>query len=494
MNRAYLQASLFNEANEADDEEDPFAVFGDEDDDNEIENDNENEISTTTEPLMAPRSLMTNQHHHDEKSSIEFVPQRILLHDAELLSSIPSWPDPLYQSGGWEIVTTQQYGRAVRATQAIPAGTLLLIEKPLWDLSTTSTKDETSRTPSPTDVLCQGVQWLLEQKHNNSKVVQYVEHLHPTLEQVERVLKSDTVTPTERDQIVDPLEQLQHDPRLQQMMAGEDTITVRCYYLLLQYNLLRTGLYLYVALWNHQHETPNCIKLGNQIWTCRSVEPHEMLTIDYVPEISSRRAAIVWEHHKFRISEHAGPAWIPRYEAVLNEFQEQYQLLLAEESRPTTQHLEWAMALEQAMLELLTDHKESSVEDETYSFLWIPCRLLYLQVGQYLLTSTIASTASSSFHLTNQGRIGLLERLLEQTQVLLHQQRHYYGPDHLHLATTYDELAQLCHYLVQQDPSTYHAKVSALESMYRKQHERIRRLYPEINDDNLTELVASTNE
>ncbi|GAX23320.1 hypothetical protein FisN_27Lh094 [Fistulifera solaris] len=499
MNQASSQASLSNEAkDDDDDDEDPFAVFGDDDEDDE---DDEDEIpsTTATAPLAVSRPPIISQHQtHDEFDAIEFVPQQILLHDAEPLPSIPSWPDPLYRKkSDWEIVTTQSYGRAVRATQPIKAGTLLLIEKPLWDLVTTSNKD--ARMQSPTDVLYQGVQWLLEQEHNNPSLLQYVEHLHPTLEQVERVLNSstsDTLTQSERDQIADPMEQLQHDTRLQQLAATwEDSITVRRYYLLLQYNLLRTGLYLYVALWNHQHQTPNCIKLGNQIWTCRSVEPHEMLTMDYVPEISSRRAAIVWEHHKFRVPTHPGPAWIPRYEVVLQEFQEQYQLLVAE-PHPATQHLEWAMVLEQAMLELLTDNKESSVDNETDSFLWIPCRLLYLQVGQYLLSSstTTTSTASSSFQLTNQSRIALLERLLQQTQVLLHQQQHYYGPDHLHLATTYDELAQLCHYLVQQDPSTFHAKVSAMESMYLKQHERIRLLYPDITDDNLMELVASRKE
>jgi hypothetical protein len=502
MNQAFLDAPSF--IGETNDEEDPFALFGEDDDDDNNDND-ELSSTTATEPMVSSRPFLTRQQHCDEFEEITFVPQRIFLHDAELLPSISSWPYPLYRNESyWEIVTTQPYGRAVRATQAIKAGTLLLMEKPLWDLSTTTTTTTTSppqdTMQSPTDILYQGVQWLLDQQYNNPPLQQYIEHLHPTLKQVERVINnnstSDTLTQTERDQIADPMEQLQHDTQLQQMGATlDDNITLRRYYLLLQYNLLRTGLYLYVALWNHQHQAPNCIKLGNQIWTCRSVEQNEMLTIDYVPEISSRRAAIVWEHHKFREPQVPLPAWIPPYEAVLQEFQEQYQLLIAEQHQATHQHMEWAMALEQAMLELLTDDKESSLGDDAYSFLWIPCRVLYLQVGQYLLSSaTTTSTASSSFHLTNKGRIALLERLLQQTQVLLRQQQHYYGPDHLYLATTYDELAQLCHYLVQQDPSTYHAKVSAMENVYRKQHERIRLLYPDIHDDNLMELAALTRE
>ena len=169
--------------------------------------------------------------------------------------------------------------------------------------------------------------------------------------------------------------------------------------------------------------------------------------------------------------------------------------------------VEQAKALELSALELYQEARQQ-VQNDNHVLL-IPCLVLHLDVGHLILEANDNHQTQDQHHdhavtiLNHSQRCKLVGRMVLTGLHLLELQRALYGDDHYDVARTYLDLSQFLQDLLSNSPDTllqwtktplspspptttmtilHNLKSfrdwSTLEYQYRRQHERIKDLYP----------------
>jgi hypothetical protein len=282
--------------------------------------------------------------------------------------------------------------------------------------------------------------------------------------------------------------------------------------LAMRYNGLESGIYRHVAMLNHDCH-PNCVKFRptagySEVRTTRPVPMGESLTISYLSRIVSHatRRRHLWDQHRFDIGVSSLGEWrfmevigtslpassIQKWDETSVIFcienatselegncREAEAAVQADDSKENPAWDE-IKALEVTSLELYTEAKNRLRSD--HHKLLIPCLRLHLDACELVQRN-----------LTRSQRILLLLRLVSSATWLLYLQKRLLGRDHFDLARTHLEFAQAMEELLSKAPkqvfqlglpglSAFEA-CSAMEHKSRKEHERIRLLYPHDAED-----------
>eukprot|EP00977_Amphora_coffeiformis_P005502 scaffold1168_cov167-Amphora_coffeaeformis.AAC.35 len=507
---------------------DPFDVFGgdgDDSDGDEIIDTNETNEEKNAEKARELLAQANRPHTNNASavtssstgaSSVSTSVDNPMIHD---VSSIPPmklpWKDPLYTNENIRLVSTLPVGggRGYIAVQDLPPGTLVMLEDPIlaWPEGETSSID------------LERVQVILMNNKAN-EVVSTMESFHPT-----RVLVNETVgrgvTSSNPSQIEDMIQHyreaiqegdLRLDTILELAAAKEVTnsdgspttkLDVLRMLVALRYNSLETGIYPHVAMLNHD-DFPNCVKFRpterrsySEVRTVRRVLSGESLTISYLVRYkchASRRQHL-WKQHCFDIGElktdsprvalemiheklpsTANVELMRNIETATAELEDQCRELdeaAVMNKRLTGDESETAKALEMASEELCTSTCEHLGNDA--HVLLLPCLALHLDA---------CDLVQRHAQLPKRQRALLLARLITTGRKLAELQTHILGPDHFDTAKTYLDVAQGIQELLSESPkelfasdksipSTVHGW-SLVESTARREHERIKKLYP----------------
>lgn len=499
------------------DEDDPFAVFGDDEDD-----DDEQVVDPSWGQKLAQQANQRMAQNNMEKpTSTSDQQEGATTNNGEEEASLKFddlelWPDspPLY-IGDIQLVSSLLSvggGRGFVATRNLAAGTLVLVEEPVMTWSD-------AQIGKALDLI--SVKQILEHDSAQS-ILQDMEDFHPTKEAVDNEETSDGDAAQIQEMMQSLCSEYQDDVRLDEyvQIAKQRNLTCRDgselvkedivrLLLALRYNGLKSGVYFHVAMLNHDCH-PNCVKFMptsgySEVRTTRHVNAGESLTISYLPRIVSHatRRRLLWEQHRFDIGVESLGNWramefignsLPSSSVKeLNEFSITFSI------ESTTSQLEdhcreaeavlaldgsvanpaWneAKALEVASLELYTESKNRLRNDG--HLLLIPCLRLHLDTCDLVQRDP---------NLTKSQRILLLCRLVSSASSLLQLQDRLYGSDHFELARTHLEFAQALGELLSTAPkqllqleiprlTTFEACSSA-EHASRKEHERIKALYP----------------
>jgi hypothetical protein len=410
-----------------------------------------------------------------------------------------SWPLPSYAGPiRYNPALPDGGGRGYVAACDIPAGTLVLVEEPLYTLPIIHNMD--------LDDLIECLPSLLSEGQHAPAVRRALEHLHPTKEVVDAVpsfIESPMAAPS--PQVADALDDLAQrygsDPRLLRLVDPASNLTdsdgspytmmdLWRVLLVLRYNLLQSGVYLHTALLNH-HDPPNCVKFiptgtsetdrgcFSEVRTTRSVSAGEALSISYLDRLLSHhtRRQLLWDQHRFDIGEAISDGSSPHYQMELvngtfptsqlqrspdtslisdSSYPEslarierateelrsifnECRLALAEhEEAGGNQHdtaLQHLQAVEQSALELYTATVDQLGNHR--HLLLIPILRLHLDSANEILV-----TDQSKSFLTTAQRSSLLLRFLSSAELSIPLQQAYYGCDHYEAATTWHDIAQ----------------------------------------------------
>lgn len=491
-------------------DQDPFAVFGESDDDDDsveavsseakklIEHANQEMVrkSQTTE---LPKSSDTQRGERRRDAAI----QAPTLEQVNL-----SWDPPLY-IGPITCVYSKEYGggRGFVATRDLDPGTLILLEEPVI---------EWPKEQIGAELGIVSIFHILEQE-SAQKLLHDLEEFHPTKIAVDEFKTGDV-------QIKDMVEKLENELR-DDLPALVDLAKVKCLsnhngaaldsrdmvrlLLALRYNGFESGIYLHLAMLNHD-SYPNSVKFVptntySEVRTTRHVKAGEALTISYLPNVMSHasRRNHLWDQHLFDITGDVPDQYkvlelvggsIPksstekrdvssvtsRIESTIcaldGHFREMSALLL--ENRSTENPVwEEAKALELASLELYTEAKAQLQNDR--HVLLIPCLRLHLDLCDLIQIGRV---------LTPNQQVSLLFRIVTSCSKLIELQTLVYGKDHFDLARTYNELSQALAELLSTAPRKLVsqcfdgldsvAACSTAEAKARKSFQRIRALYP----------------
>lgn len=497
------------------DDDDPFAVFGEEEED-------EKDIATESMSSWAGQKLVeqANQRmaENKEKPLAEqdggAAKSSEPTTSAELLAldKLDLWPNtpPLYL-GPIQLVSSLSVGggRGFVATHDLSPGTLVLVEEPVMTWSD-------AQIGKALDLI--SVKHILQHAHAQS-IIHDMEDFHPTKDAVDEgtgdALQIHDMMQTlkaqyEDDGRLDEYVQLANEQNLccrnGSELSSRDILRLL---LVLRYNGLESGVYRHVAMLNHDCR-PNCVKFMptsgySEVRTTRRVEMGESLTISYLPRIvgHATRRRLLWDQHRFdvgveslgdwRFMEFIGNSLPPSSLKELNESSvtfciesatsqledhcreaEAVVALDGSEANPVWNEVK---ALEVASLELYTE-TNNRLRNENHLLL-IPCLRLHLDTCDLVQRDP---------NLTRSQRILLLCRLVSSATSLLKLQERLFGPHHFDLARTHLEFAQAMEELLSTAPeqvvqlgipnmSTFEA-CSAAEHQSRKEHERIKLLYP----------------
>jgi len=531
-------------------EENPFDVFGDSDDDaSDDASDNDEGV---VESIAIARSLVeaandkillpTSDSKEIRSKTTTVLPENDdwQVQDLSYLNEWENtWPQPMYKG---EILLVSSLsvggGRGYVATKLIPPGTLVLVESPIitWPEEQLGEK-----------LGIVSVQHLIEHPNAN-QFVHDLEDFHPTKEQVDvqhqnRINGVEEVN-EEHEQISKMIEilSLEHTfspegksegERNQQKAQGLldlvelsrqlgifsrdgsnlNRIDIIRLLLVLRYNGLESGVYRHVAMLNHD-DNPNCAKLlpidgraFSEVRTTRPIIKGEALTISYLPRIVSHasRRKILWEQHRFDIGVkhlkgdrykmeligkilppspiHGGqidPTLTDRIESTTEDLERIQSEIEGTSQSPVVvspESFETAKALEQTLLELRKASEEQL--QNTNHVLLIPILSLHVEICAFVLKDP---------SLTNSNQLGVLSRQTLSGYNLSPLQKTLLGPNHFALARTSLDLANSISQLLSRSPKNlYDLKLSSMNSFVdwsafehetRKEHNRIKALYP----------------
>jgi len=534
----------------ASDEEDPFDVFGDDDDsdsdDGQPMTSHESMqvakslVQATNDKMLLPKNNTGEVKSSPMHSSPERSNQDSQLEDLSYLKAWENkWPDPMYK-GDILLVSPLPVGggRGYVATKPIPPGTLVLVESPLMSWPEEQLGKKLGMV---------SVKHLIEHP-NVSQLVHDLEDFYPTKEQVDRwnrngddagengseeyeqipkmikFLQTETTSSREEGEseeqnqqadghsVHDLVQLAQKEGVRSRDGSGLTDIDIIRLLLALRYNGLESGVYRHVAMLNHD-DYPNCAKFlptdgksFSEVRTTRHVQPGESLTISYLPRIVSHasRRKVLWEQHRFDIGvnhltgarykmELVGKGLPPspvqgvvdetltdRIEKATEELEKmqaeiEAALQLSASASPET--FETVKALEQTALEL---YKESGEQLQNLNhILLIPILSLHMDICALVLKDT---------SLTNSVQIGVISRQILSAYHLLPLQKSLLGDDHFDIARTTLDLADSISQLLSRStkalqalklPSmTTFSAWSTYENVNRKEHNRIKALYP----------------
>jgi SET domain len=493
---------------------DPFAVFGDNSDDDEpvdrtiINKPLKTRVAapTTVDDRVGKEAASTPE--EDASDVTTFSPLDL------------PWQPPLYMAPEIQVVSSLgQFGgqRGFIATQRISPGTLLLVEEPVvaWSDYDVAAHENVH------DALLDIFERNFLTHPNLPQLLQDMEYLHPTKAIVESCLQSSAPPDAIdwKEQIYDPIQELQlhyeNSDRIQHILEYLSSLSTRDIFrllLVLRYNGLETGLYLYAAMLNHA-AAPNCVKFRpsrgvSEVRATRTIARHTPLTISYVPRVLARasRRRYLWRQHRFDIRDAAaedrpgrsmelmGLEWpispcssrenssddsiTSRVEASIAELESLQQDIIV-----TEEDFRGSTALEQRCWEFLGT-LEGELQNKQH-ILWIPARSLHVNICSGLLACPISD------HLSFFERMAVLQRLVASAEHLRDLQRQLLGPDHFDIAQTNLDLVQAVEELMSRSPrhlrdlwpSDHVSAWSAQVFQIRFDYERIKALYPEnVND------------
>ena len=509
--------------------DDPFAVF-DDSDDNDVDRDEEPSWASQNLLQTINQRMQTTFRETNETATTKTIQNSTASIDSRELSSllftsVPcNWKKPLYL-GPILLTAEDQFGggRAYVASRDLGPGTLLLVEEPLL----TWPKEQLGK---PLDLI--SVQYILSCRKAQEFLHQF-EFLHPTKEATETTTTAFTgscnsscssnnhhhiqvgqMMAAAKEQLesdrIDSLVKLANECHLRNanetLLSSNDIVRL---FLALRYNGLESGIYLHGAMLNHACQ-PNCVKFPptlystnySEVRTTRHVRAGESLTISYLPRILSHasRRYLLWDQHRFDIGDLTLPATmelvchnIPmsqpeRYkENTISFHVEQATSALEDQYQEVTSHLHdpdiWDQihALEVTCSELCSQAMFQLKNKE--HLLLIPCLRLHLDVCDLVQRGPL--TASQ--------RNMLLLRLIESGHALMSLQSQFYGDHHFELAKTYLDMSQAMEELLSKGHklllernlptlSTF-ADCSKLEYRCKREHERIKALYPHDAED-----------
>jgi hypothetical protein len=481
--------------------EDPFQLFDDSDDENDVSADDDLIDSNNESKRMAILDLVqqTNArtkamepppvHENDATKNdgdgcsgeahcrISGSPPYNASHLQDSDKSIVEihdvkWNAPDYQ-GPISLVESGAHiggGRMLIASRDLLPGTLLLLEKPL---ATWSTEDN--------NVDVDFVRMVLNSCADVPKLLHDVEDLHPRKSVLDTADGPNTVSNNDPVKLMMQVweSQYEHDQDVADLLndlavrniANADgspftrSDLVR-FMLVMRYNALETGLYLYTAMLNHS-DRPNCVKFKggeqSEVRATRSIRQGEMLTISYVPAILSHasRRWHLWQQHRFDIgtdlpddwrqmellagslppssidNEAVGDTVTKRIETTVQELSSH----IAELEMAREVNLNVAMALELSSLELCRVADEQ-LQNQNHLLL-LPCLKLHVDACALVQKTSIHASV----------RVKLLERLVGSAMRLLSLQKMYHGPDHFDVARTDLDLAQGISELLSRNPA-----------------------------------------
>lgn len=301
--------------------------------------------------------------------------------------------------------------------------------------------------------------------------------------------------------------------------------------LALRYNGLESGVYRHVAMLNHD-DFPNCAKLlpiegktYSEVRTTKHVKKGERLTISYLPRVVSHasRRQHLWDQHRFDIgplnrlkgeqllveliggsmppSNIHGPSSMvktddttpdttttQRIETATEELEEilaETKASIRASATPpnslSSDAFDTAKALEQSSLELYESAHEQ-LKNEKHILL-LPILSLHLEACAFVLEDpSLSNNRNASF------RLGLLTRIVLSSNRAVSLQKIVKGPDHFDLGSVNLDLANALSELLSRSPERlYELKLpsldsfaawSTLEHKARKEHSRIKDLYP----------------
>jgi hypothetical protein len=361
-------------------------------------------------------------------------------------------------------------------------------------------------------------------EHPNAlRIVQDMEDFHPTKENVDNHIDSEDnqgqiskmmtmlqtqYTGAQVSELVDLANENGVQSRNSLPLLSKDILRLL---LALRYNGLESGVYRDVAMLNHSCH-PNCTKIFppvgqaySEVRTTRTVQAGASLTIFYLPRVQSHasRRKYLWEHHRFDIGanylkgeelkmEFVGKSLPPssiqrwdetspthRIEKATEELENLPHELTSDvaSGMASPQHWEMVKALEQTSLELYNESVQQLGNER--HLLLVPVLLIHLDACA--LVQKAPSMAGSV-------QLGILARQVLTAKRLLPLQSAFHGPDHFDLARTYLDLANAIGELLSRSSKRlYELNISSLKSFgewsafehkSRKEHNRIKALYP----------------
>ena len=465
------------------DDQDPFAAFGHDDDEDE------DSLQEADSNIERARELVAQANRQDssngtsmdgsapstqnavpvESGAVSMNEKKILVDDIDSIKPLQlAWAPPLY-TGSIVLCSSLPVGggRGYVATKDIPPGELVLLERPLlaWP------EDESS------SVDLEKIQAILHSKDAN-QVLTVMEDFYPSRALVNEAVGQGTAsenTAQVEEMIQKYRETIQNeDLRLKTILkvaaakgvsnsdgTALSELDVLRMLVALRYNSLETGIYPHVAMLNHA-DLPNCVKFRpnedtgySEVRTTRAVRAGEGLTISYIPRLlchSSRRKHL-WKQHRFDIGDLDQKSNIAHCELVngaipnanaeelmLNietataELEDQCRELAEtpnENRQLTSDEMETAKALELASLELYTSACDQLGND--HHILLLPCLALHLEA---------CDLVQRHVNLSKKQRMLLLKRLIITGRKLIKMQIRTLGPDYFDLAKVYLDVAQ----------------------------------------------------
>ena len=445
------------------------------------------------------------------------------------------WPDPMYKA---QILLVSPIpvggGRGYVATRLIPPGSLVLVESPMiaWPEEQLGKKLEIVSVkhliehPNATQFVHD-----LEDLHpTKDQVDMYNQNENDTLEERneehEQIYKMINLLLLEHSSAPEGESEGQSDHQKAQglldVVALSQSLGIRSrdgsilnpidvirLLLVLRYNGLESGVYRHVAMLNHD-DYPNCAKFlptdgrsFSEVRTTRPVQKGETLTISYISRTVSHasRRKLLWEQHRFDIgTKHLkgdrykmeligknlppsplvgsfDPTLTDRIENSTEDLERMQTEIEALQPLGTPETYETAKALEQTILELY----KTSVEQLQNSkhILLIPILSLHIEICALVLKDA---------SLTNSNQLGALSRQTVSGYNLLPLQKEQLGADHFILARTSLDLADCISQLLSRSSKSLcdlklpsmetYAACLAFERQTRKEHNRIKALYP----------------
>ena len=494
--------------------DDPFGVFGEDSDSGDDEQSVNNVvvrtmaksmIAQTNEKLSKPPvNQQTSDEHIANKSSASVL----IKADNHLV--LP-WPKPNHLNPSVVLVSSlDEYGggRGYVAQNFIPAGSLIMIEESLvsW----------------PTDNMEIGVDMLLflMQQQDIHPVLGAIEHLYPTKNLIDSLYNEGKAleakfdeSPVLKTQVKEMM--MEYDQSYHQTDKGDDDDDVLDQLIqfcaqsnirnpgdkselsrtdilrilvALRYNSLETGIYLHIAMLNHE-DIPNCVKFkaegASEVRATRDIQAGEALTISYLPRLLSHatRRLQLWQHHRFDIGgiipaskgvfyemELLGKRFPQssleetndnekeesiqaRVEAATSELEEELQEILAKQRRQQgtgvaavplpDEEKERCKALEvasEALCRMATDQLDNHMH-----VLLLNCCQLHIDSCDVVLQQ------QDSLGLSFKQHNALLGRLIVSSMHLWRLQESLYGPHYYQLASTFHEIHQAIEQVLSRD-------------------------------------------
>jgi hypothetical protein len=547
--------------------EDPFACFGDDSDsDSEYQQYNEVDTDYKKKQLLLEHANERIAANNNTPVTRDEDPGTIQVPINEKPENLPELPPqveipcspPLYL-GPMRVVKSDDIGgnRGYIATKDLKPGTLLLVENPIFEWTDEQIGSELGLV---------SIQAILKHEHA-CKIMNEIQALYPTKDNVDEIIRGkkdvNLLSQDEKIQIKDMVEIMEMIHSGKEMDATlalakqhgiqMDDVDVYRMLLAMRYNGFGSGIYLYFAMFNHDHDA-NCIKFApekngadpnakaencktySEVRTTKFVKRGDPLTLDYLDPRDQSHATKrwhLWDQHRFDIGdvsciqqdtlrgmELVNNQYPPssrdtldrdsdtfHVEIALKELEEQqnevklaWSLMksLKEEGEDVLKLFEHSKALGVATFEAI-EAAQNNLLNHSHILLIRWCRL-YLDVAEIVLE--MGGLLSRHFSSSSFGPIGgyrIMANFVVTCHRLLPLQVKYMGSEHPDIARTNSDLANMINSMISHCPGELYnchdcygsfGKCQKMEAKYRKEFRRIDGYYPKDAEEKIIEYKA----